>query len=90
VPLGSFPGVTYDEIAIPLQKGDVFVFCTDGIFEATDEAGLEFGARRTCDVVRTHRHEPARTIVDAIYDAVTEFRRGAQTDDMTVVAVKVL
>jgi sigma-B regulation protein RsbU (phosphoserine phosphatase) len=91
VPLGSFPGVNYDELTLPLRRGDVFVFCTDGIFEASDEMGLEFGSRRTCEIVRNHQHEPARAIVDAIYDAVTEFRgRERQVDDMTVVAVKML
>jgi sigma-B regulation protein RsbU (phosphoserine phosphatase) len=30
VPLGSFPGVTYDEVVVPLRRGDLFVFCTDG------------------------------------------------------------
>ena len=91
VPLGSFPGVNYDEITLPLRRGDVFVFCTDGIFEATDEMGLEFGSRRTCEIVRSHQHEPARVIVDAIYDAVTEFRgRERQADDMTAVVVKIL
>ena len=91
VPLGSFPGVNYDEITLPLRRGDVFVFCTDGIFEATDEMGLEFGSRRTCEIVRNHQHEPARVIVDAIYDAVTEFRgRERQVDDMTAVVVKIL
>ena len=44
VPLGSFPGVTYDEVSIELKRGDVFVFCTDGIFEALNEEGAEFGA----------------------------------------------
>src|SRR6476660_611074 len=43
VPLGSFPGVTYDEITLPLHAGDVFVFCTDGIFEAAAADGKEFG-----------------------------------------------
>jgi phosphoserine phosphatase RsbU/P len=91
VPLGSFPGVTYDEITLPLQRNDVFVFCTDGIFEATDEMGLEFGSRRTCEIVKAHRHETARVIVDAIYDAVSEFRgRTGQVDDMTAVVVKIL
>jgi sigma-B regulation protein RsbU (phosphoserine phosphatase) len=91
VPLGSFPGVHYDEITIPLQRGDLFVFCTDGIFEATDEAGLEFGARRACEIVRAQRTASARAIVDALYDAVTEFRgRAGQTDDMTAVVVKIL
>ena len=43
VPLGSFPGIAYDEVNIPLLAGDVFVFCTDGIFEAEDEAGSNSG-----------------------------------------------
>ena len=45
VPLGSFPNVTYDEVTIPLQIGDVFVFCTDGIFETMNEEGTELGAQ---------------------------------------------
>ena len=90
VPLGSFAGVTYDEIELELRPNDLLVFCTDGIFESSDERGSEFGARRACDVVARHRHESARVIVDAMFDAVMEFRGGAaQTDDMTVVAVKV-
>jgi sigma-B regulation protein RsbU (phosphoserine phosphatase) len=90
VPLGSFPGVSYDEVTLGLAKDDVFVFCTDGIFEAANEQGVEFGARRLCDVVRASRHMPARSIVDAIYDAVTGFRGTApQTDDMTAVAVRI-
>ena len=90
VPLGSFPGVTYDEVSQPLRKGDVFVFCTDGIFEATDDTGQDFGGHRLCEVVRANRDRSARAIVDAIYDAVTTFRRpGPHDDDMTAVAVKI-
>ena len=90
VPLGSFPGVTYDEVAIPLHVGDVFVFCTDGIFEATSEEGGDFGAASLCDIVRASRGQTARGIVDAIFEAVHAFRRhGPQSDDMTAVAVKI-
>lgn len=90
VPLGSFPGVTYDEKILDLHPGDVFVFCTDGIFEALNEAGSEFGARRLCEVVRAQTGSTAKQIVDAIFDTVTAFRGGApQNDDMTAVAVKV-
>ena len=90
VPLGSFPGVTYDEVQLPLRMGDLLVFCTDGIFEATSEDGQEFGARRLCDVVEAHRQAPARVIVDAIFDAVAAFAHaGPHTDDMTAVAVKI-
>ena len=90
VPLGSFAGVTYDEIELELRPNDVLVFCTDGIFESSDEHGSEFGARRACEVVARHRDDSARVIVDAMFDAVMEFRGGAaQTDDMTVVVVRV-
>ena len=90
VPLGSFPGVTYDEVTLGIRQGDVFVFCSDGISEAMNEAGVEFAAERLIEVVRRHRHEPARAIVDAIYDAVDAFRGAApQNDDMTAVAVRI-
>jgi len=90
VPLGSFSGVTYDEVTLPLRAGELFVFCTDGIFEAANGEGKEYGATRLCDVVREHRKATAREIVDAIFDSVILFRGTApQNDDMTAVAVKI-
>ncbi len=91
MPLGSFPGVSYDELTLPLHRDDVVVFCTDGIFEAENEVGEDFGAQRLCSVVREHRAEPARAIVDAIFDDVADFTGGgAHVDDMTAVAVKII
>jgi sigma-B regulation protein RsbU (phosphoserine phosphatase) len=90
VPLGSFAGVTYDEIEMPLRAGDLFVFCTDGVFEARHESGEEFGAPRVCDIVWRNRHQSARGLVDSIFEAVTDFRGSrVQDDDMTAVAVKI-
>jgi sigma-B regulation protein RsbU (phosphoserine phosphatase) len=90
MPLGSFAGATYDEITLELAVGDVFVFCTDGIYEAFSPAGDEFGAARVCDIVTANRHLPARAITDAIFRDVEAFRgERAQSDDMTAVAVKI-
>jgi sigma-B regulation protein RsbU (phosphoserine phosphatase) len=90
VPLGSFPAIAYDEVTMPLARGDVFVFCTDGVYEAANEQGGEFGARRVCEVVGAHRQEGARVIVDAIFEAAAAFRGAApQHDDMTAVAVQI-
>ena len=69
VPLGSFPGVTYDEVTLPLQADDVFVFCTDGIFEAMNEEGVEFGAPRRLRDRRAAPAPTARGIVDAMFQA---------------------
>jgi phosphoserine phosphatase RsbU/P len=91
VPLGSFAGSTYDEVSFDLAKGDLFVFCTDGVFEANDALGREFGAERLLQVVGATRTSTAREIVDAIFTAVQEFRGDTPpNDDMTAVALKIL
>jgi len=90
VPLGSFAGSTYDEVTFDLAAGDVFVFCSDGIFEANDALGREFGADRLVEVVTTMCRKSARDLVDAIFAAVQEFRGDTPpNDDMTAVALKV-
>ena len=38
------PGTTYDEVTFSLAPGDVYVICSDGIFEAMNEQGEEFTA----------------------------------------------
>jgi phosphoserine phosphatase RsbU/P len=90
VPLGSFAGSTYDEASFDLAAGDVFVFCTDGVFEANDALGREFGAERLLQIVRDTRSQPARAIVDSIFAAVMDFRGDTPpNDDMTAVALRV-
>jgi len=90
VPLGSFAGSVYDELSFDLLAGDLFVFCTDGVFEANDALGREFGAERLLQVVGETRTRTTREIVDAIFAAVQEFRADTPpNDDMTAVALKI-
>jgi sigma-B regulation protein RsbU (phosphoserine phosphatase) len=90
VPLGAFAGSTYDELSFDLAPGDLFVFCTDGVYEANDALGREFGAERLLRVVGDLRHKPARDLVDGIFEAVQEFRGDTPAnDDMTAVAVRI-
>jgi phosphoserine phosphatase RsbU/P len=90
VPLGSFPGSTYDEVTFALHAGDVFVFCTDGVFEAMNAHGEEFTAERLVEVVRASRDLPAKGVVEAIQTAVAAWRgETPPNDDMTAVAVRI-
>ncbi len=90
VPLGSFPGSTYDEVSFSLRPGEVYVFCTDGVFEAMNELGQEFTAARLLDVVQRSSQLPAGKIVSAIFQAVSEWRGAAPpNDDMTAVVVRI-
>jgi sigma-B regulation protein RsbU (phosphoserine phosphatase) len=90
VPLGSFFGVSYDEVSFPLSPGDVFVFSSDGVTEAMNSLGEEYTSERLLDVVTAARDLPARGIVDAIVRSVEEHRGGhPPNDDTTVVVVRI-
>ena len=90
VPLGSFAASTYEEAVFDLSTGDVVVFCSDGVFEANDALGREFGAERLLEVVRATCRASARDLVDAIFAAVEAFRgETPANDDMTAVAVRI-
>ena len=90
VPLGSFAGSTYDEVSFELVVGDVYVFCSDGVFEASDPRGREFGVERLTNVVLESRKLPAKAIVESVFNAVADFRgEMAAKDDMTVVALRI-
>jgi len=90
VPLGSFPGTAYEELTFELAAGDIFVFCTDGVYEAIDHDEQEFGAERVMAIIDALANEPAQKIVDRIFEDVTTFRAdGPPADDMTAVAIKI-
>ena len=90
VPLGSFAGSAYDELSFDLVVGDVYVFCTDGVFEASDDRGREFGVDRLTNIVLESRKLPSKAIVESIFAAVSDFRGEAPArDDMTVVALRI-
>ncbi len=91
VPLGSFGTTAYDEIVVPANAGDVFVFCSDGISETFNERGDEFGSARIAEVAREHRGKPAAEMVAKIFEAMSAFRgKAEQTDDQTAVVVRIL
>jgi sigma-B regulation protein RsbU (phosphoserine phosphatase) len=90
VPLGTFAGSSYDEVTYDLRAGDTFIFCTDGVLEAMDAGGGEFGSERLMQTIAKTRGARARDVVNAIFDAVAQFRGDtAANDDMTVVAIRI-
>jgi serine phosphatase RsbU (regulator of sigma subunit) len=90
VPLGAFSGSSYDEVTFDLAAGDLYVFCTDGVFEAQDPLNRDFGTEGLVKVIEETRHLPARGIVDAVFAAVQEFRGDTlPNDDTTAVAIKI-
>jgi sigma-B regulation protein RsbU (phosphoserine phosphatase) len=90
VPLGSFNNVTYDEVAFPLEAGDVYVFCSDGVFEAMNRRGEEFGSERLVEVVGRSIGRTAAEIAAEIERDVEVHRDGfPPNDDMTIVVLRI-
>jgi sigma-B regulation protein RsbU (phosphoserine phosphatase) len=89
VPLGIVTGAVIEQQALALEPGDVVLFYTDGVTEALNLAGEEFGAERLALLLHTQRSAPAETIADAIEAAVRDFVGGAvQHDDFALIVVK--
>jgi sigma-B regulation protein RsbU (phosphoserine phosphatase) len=90
VPLGTFAGSSYDEVSYDMRAGDAFIFCSDGVFEAMDANGNEFGSERLMQTIARTRGGTARDVVNAIFDAVANFRGDTPVnDDMTAVAIRI-
>ena len=90
LPLGLFDDVDYDEFTVQAKPGDLFVFYSDGIFDARNHEGEMFGRERVEEVVAACSDSEASCVVDSLFKAVAEFSAGVDTfDDQTVVAIKV-
>src|SRR5712691_11551556 len=60
LPLGAFAGSSYEQLSFDLARGDAYVFCSDGVFEANDALGRELGVARLLQVVSEVRDTSAR------------------------------
>jgi len=89
--IGVKPSVLFEEKSLDLLKGDVLLFYTDGLIEATDRSGESFGVRRACNQLRGLRHLSAHDIIDSFYTTLAEYT-GQDTfqDDISLVILKIL
>jgi phosphoserine phosphatase RsbU/P len=87
--VGLLDIATYDFAAVPLQPGDLIVACSDGVTEARNLAGDEFGRDGIEQALRGAHGSDADVVLERLNEAVREFSRGAaQGDDITAVAVR--
>ena len=77
------------EITIPLRSGDIIVFITDGISEAKNLIGNEFGYERLQSVIQSHRHASAEELTEFVMGEVKAFaNQPVQYDDITLLIIK--
>ncbi len=89
--LGIFAESAYEERSIFLAPGDTMIFYTDGVTEANNSDGIEFGEKRLLKILLESRKLPARDIIDNIVKDVGSFGAdGDNHDDLTIIVLKAL
>lgn len=88
--VGLFDPCLYQQETIQLQSGDILVAYTDGVTEALNMAGEEFGEHRLQDTIARTAHLTANQLRDLLVREIEEWCEGApQHDDLTFLIMKV-
>lgn len=88
--LGGLNDIAYEAGEVWLQPGDTIFIYTDGVTEAENSAGQQFGEQRLLESVRSCGRESLETICNRVLADVELFAGAAeQFDDITMLAVRV-
>jgi serine phosphatase RsbU (regulator of sigma subunit) len=71
-----------------LEPDDLLALYTDGVTEAFDDAGEEFGEARLVDALRRHRDRPPEALLASLVDEVRSFSPHEQQDDLTLIVAR--
>jgi len=89
LPIGMFCEMDYAAQKIHLQPGDALLLYTDGLTEARDPSGSEFGEDRLKRLAERNRHLSPQDLVTSCVQDLRAFRGSApRVDDLTVMAVR--
>jgi serine phosphatase RsbU (regulator of sigma subunit) len=87
-PIGLSPEETCELASEDLMAGDVLVLYTDGVTEAENRLGEEFGMERLSATVRRGSSLSAEDLMSNIYNAAADFSGDDFNDDVTILVVK--
>jgi sigma-B regulation protein RsbU (phosphoserine phosphatase) len=82
--LAAFPSASYRTLRLQLYPSDRILLYTDGITEATNKDGIEFGIDRLTELLKESATVSIAELADAIVAAVSRWS-DTQQDDLTVV-----
>ena len=87
--LGVLPMMKYDESRTCLDAGDVLVVFSDGVTDALNPQGEEFGEQRLSEAVRKHRGESSAAILEGVNQAIANWAAGTPLpDDLTLLVAR--
>jgi sigma-B regulation protein RsbU (phosphoserine phosphatase) len=88
--LGMFPDVPFQDDVISLQENDLLLIYSDGVTEAADKNGEDFGEQKLLELARENLHLAAGELVNKIIQVVKTHagKSPPREDDITVMVVK--
>ena len=90
VPLAVTPEAVFTQQSMPLTAGDRLFLYTDGVTEAPDASGNQFGEDRLMTVLEQHGAAPLRRLRDVVLDSVRSHTGGPLShDDVTLMVVEI-
>jgi hypothetical protein len=88
--VGALPQATYRQGTVHIEPGDLLVLYSDGVLEAEDLSGDQFGEDRLLSTIKEHSDLPCTQICGQIVNRVRAFTQiKSLQDDLTVVLVRV-
>ncbi len=87
--LGAFPDARYTQAEVELRHDDRLVLFTDGLTEACDASGEQFGEEQLIALLREHRHRSAEDLKQIVFDAVGEFCGDTFRDDAALMVIAI-
>ncbi|MGE5313462.1 MAG: PP2C family protein-serine/threonine phosphatase, partial [Acidobacteriota bacterium] len=76
-------------LSIRLEPRDMLILYTDGLTEAENPAGEQYGEERLLNLLGTHNASSPQSLLDAAAADVTAFSNGARkTDDLTMLVLE--
>ncbi len=88
--IGLFPRAEYNRSSVELHPGDVLVCCTDGVLEARNDDGEEYGASRLAQAAVQQRAKSAAEIAKCLIQEVNAWCNHIQADDKVLMVLKVV
>jgi serine phosphatase RsbU (regulator of sigma subunit) len=89
--MGMFEAWHCEIAEVELAPGDMLVLYTDGVTEATNSDGEEFGETHLLETLGSNSHLPVKSLLQTVVGAIQQFSRGnEQQDDVTLVIARSL
>jgi sigma-B regulation protein RsbU (phosphoserine phosphatase) len=88
--LGMSPQLDVEQASVQLSVGDTIVLYTDGITEARNAEGEEFGEKRLRSLLQSLATTSPAAICDEVIGSVTQFSGGVVEDDQSILAARIL